>query len=187
MSTTMLLSPHEKAINKGYEVIHGEIIEVPPMGFFAVSLATVLTRLLDQAGMESRVGRAFTEGLFRLDALENLQRRPDVAFVSRVRMDEAGVRLHAEEDPSFLDVVPSIAVEVVSPSNLAIEMEEKRNDYLRCGVEQVWLIYPSTKSILVFHQSGHCEALDETKFLTGETLLPNFRIQVQDLFRAAEY
>ena len=41
-------------------------------------------------------------------------------------------------------VVPDLAVEVISPNDLAVEVLRKLDDYFRAGVRQVWVVYPST-------------------------------------------
>ena len=59
-----------------------------------------------------------TRSLFRLRSEPNLQRRPDAAFVSFDRWPKAWRIPQA----NAWDVVPDLAVEVVSPTNLAEEI-----------------------------------------------------------------
>src|ERR1043166_4611361 len=68
-----------------YEVVNGEIRELPPMGAFEVSLANLLAKLIDRFAGPRDLGEAFVEMLFLLDLARALQRRPDVAFVSYKR------------------------------------------------------------------------------------------------------
>lgn len=59
---------------------------------------------------------------------------PDVAWISperRKKMEETG-------DPTTL--APEICVEVLSESNTAEEMDEKRALYREAGAEEVWLV-----------------------------------------------
>jgi Uma2 family endonuclease len=53
------------------------------------------------------------------------------------------IRAHGGETP--LMRAPEICVEVVSPSNSAKEIEEKRIAYLATGAEEVWILYLHSK------------------------------------------
>lgn len=55
------------------------------------------------------------------------------------------------------DVAPEICVEVVSPSNSAVEMAEKRNLYLKAGAEEVWLANPETREVEFWTAQGRLE------------------------------
>jgi Uma2 family endonuclease len=43
--------------------------------------------------------------------------------------------------------VPDLAIEVVSPSNLANEVLKKTKEYYRTGVEPSWAIYPAVAEL----------------------------------------
>src|SRR5215470_20002375 len=93
-----------------YEVIDGVRVEREPMGAFETVLASWLCFLLNSFAVGKKLGLAANETLFVLNASRNLQRRPDVAFVSYTRWPAAIVAR-----ASAWDVVPDLAVEVVSP------------------------------------------------------------------------
>ena len=86
-----------------------------------------------------------------------------------------------------LDVVPDLAVEVVSPGDSADDLIAKAREYLRGGVRLVWLVYPlareihaylpGARDIRVFSQPTSSEAGD---------LLPGFRTLVGPLFPPRE-
>ena len=57
----------------------------------------------------------------------------DVAFVSRARWDKIPNDRH-------LDVAPDLVVEVLSPSNTAAEMLDRRNLCLAHGSREFWLV-----------------------------------------------
>jgi Uma2 family endonuclease len=54
---------------------------------------------------------------------------------------------------------PDLTVEILSPSNTAIEMSRKFNLYRRAGVREYWVIDPSAKSL-------HIHSLQETPLIT---------------------
>jgi Uma2 family endonuclease len=70
------------------------------------------------------LGLAVYEVLFVLNAARNLNRRPDVAFVSYARWTTSIVA----REPAW-DVVPDLAIEIVCPTNLAEDIDRKITDY----------------------------------------------------------
>jgi Uma2 family endonuclease len=120
------------------------------------------------------------EMLFRIDAAANLQRRPDVAFVSYERWPRSR---RVPEDAAW-DVVPELAIEVVSPTNLAEDLLAKVGEYLRVGVRQVWVIYPAAAQVHVHESPTHIRVLGRGDELDGGPLLPGFRLPLAELFEA---
>jgi Uma2 family endonuclease len=100
-----------------YEVVDDKFRDLPPMGVEEGVLAATLFRLLSQFAWTAGVGRVVSEILFRLIPETKLQLRPDLALVSFERWPR-GRRI--PKAPAW-DVVPNLAIEVVSPSNSLIE------------------------------------------------------------------
>jgi len=46
---------------------------------------------------------------------------------------------------------PDLVIEILSPSNSAIEMNRKLNIYRKAGVPEVWIIDPEEKQVDVYH------------------------------------
>ena len=67
-----------------YEVVDGKIVE-KIVGVYEADIATLLIRFLAPFVAAHRLGRVLGETIFRIDQAKNLQRRPDVAFVSDAR------------------------------------------------------------------------------------------------------
>jgi hypothetical protein len=65
-----------------YEVVDGVRVEREPMGAFETVLASWLCHLMNTFAAGKKLGLAVNEILFVLNAARDLQRRPDVAFVS---------------------------------------------------------------------------------------------------------
>ena len=102
-------------------------------------------------------------------------RKPDVSFIIRDR-------LPAEQlDEGFLTLPPDLAVEVVSPSDLAYEVEEKVEEYLGVGVRLVWVVYPTTRTIHIHRRDGSTAVVRSPDELNGEDLLPGFVCRVGDI------
>ena len=74
---------------------------------------------------------------------------------------------------------PDIAVEVISPSELAIQVNRKALDYLRAGSQEVWLLDPENGEIFVQKDSG-MRLLRGSEVLDSP-LLPGFAVTVVEL------
>jgi len=105
-------------------------------------------------------------------------RRADVSLILRDR-------LPAEQlEKGYLTLPPDLAVEVVSPNDLAYEVEEKVQEYLAMGVRLVWVVYPPTRTISVRRRDRSTAVLYPDDELGGDDLLPGFVCRVGDLFKA---
>ncbi|MCE9545729.1 MAG: Uma2 family endonuclease [Planctomycetia bacterium] len=142
--------------------LHGWIV-----GNVSVPLAEYVNQL--------KLGRVFGAGTgFLIARNPDSVRAPDFAFV---RAD----RITGEVPTEFFPGPPDLAVEVLSPSNSASEIQEKTEDWLHNGCHEVWLIDPQrrTASICVF--SGRGVQIETVDTLSSE-LLPGFTLAVAELF-----
>jgi Uma2 family endonuclease len=162
-----------------YEVIAGIRVEREPMGAFETVLASWLCYLLNSFAAGKKLGLAVNETLFVLHASRNLQRRPDVAFVSYPRWPAAIVAREAA-----WKVVPDLAVEIVSPTNLAKEIDGKVTDYFQSGVRLVWVFYPDAGRVYVYQSPMQVSILERTDTLDGGEVLPDFRLPIVQLYEA---
>lgn len=161
-----------------YETVNGHRVEKPPMGFFEIGIGNLLLAHLLPFGQAKQLGRARMETLFLIDPARGLERRPDVAFVSfqRWARDRKMPRTNAWA------VVPNLAVEVISPSNLAEEIAVKIQEYFRAGVQLVWVIYPVPGQVYVYESPTQVHILEKHDELEGGQVLPGFRLPVAALF-----
>jgi Uma2 family endonuclease len=103
-------------------------------------------------------------------------RRPDASFVNRRR-------LPADElSEGYINIAPDLAAEVVSPNDLAYEVDEKVDEYLGAGVRLVWVVNPRRRTVSVHRADGSVSVLREHEDLDGEDVLPGFRCRVGELF-----
>ncbi|HEX8204021.1 MAG TPA: Uma2 family endonuclease [Isosphaeraceae bacterium] len=164
-----------------YEVVNGRRVEIPPMSAYAAKVASRLVTELNIQARAHQLGEAVVETLFRLPLAEDRgrNRQPDIAFVS---YDRWPVDRPQPEDANAWDVVPDLAVEVISPSNLAGETLDKVLEYLRAGVRLVWVVYPRQRMIFAFESPTLVRALARADTLEGGPVLPGFRLPLANLF-----
>jgi Uma2 family endonuclease len=162
-----------------YEIIDGQRVELPPMSVLAMLLASELLAAISYFGKQHKLGRAVMETLFQLPTPVNRTRRPDVAFVS-IKRWAADKLLPAKANA--WEVVPDLAIEVVSPSDLVDEILEKIEEYFRVGVLQVWVVYPLRRLVYVYESPHDIRVLTVADDLQGGTILPEFCLPLKSLF-----
>jgi Uma2 family endonuclease len=133
--------------------------------------------LLGRYVLDNHLGEVFAaETGFILSRRPDTVRAPDVSFVARDRLPEG------ELPADYMEVVPDLAVEVVSPNDRAREVREKTEDWLGAGVPLVWVINPATRSVTVHETLEDFEELSETGILDGGQVLPGFICEINKLF-----
>ena len=63
-------------------------------------------------------------------------------------------------------------------------MEQKLDDYFVAGVRLVWYIDPADRTARIFTARDRLTTIDESGFLDGGDVLPGFRLNLGELFRA---
>jgi Uma2 family endonuclease len=105
-------------------------------------------------------------------------RKPDASFIALGRMTR-----EQYEEEGYIDIVPDLVAEVISPNDLAGDVEEKLAEWLDAGVKVVWVINPETRTVRVHRHDGGYAFLRDTETLTAPDVLPGFAVPVADLFR----
>ena len=119
------------------------------------------------------------ETLYRLPLNPPRSRRPDVSFVSVERWPlSKPIPLTGES----WDVVPELAVEVVSPSDRANKLERKLTEYFEAGVRHVWVVHPEEQIAQVYKSRRDVQVFLAADELTDEMILPGFGLQVGSIF-----
>ena len=160
-----------------YELVKGELFEMPPAGGRHGSVAMQIGGSLNAYVRAHSLGEVFAaETGFVLRRNPDTVRAPDAAFVSKERLP-AG-----ELPPGYLEMVPDLAVEVVSPGDSEREVREKVADWMRAGVRLLWAIDPATRSVTVYRSPEDFSVLSEDDTLDGGPVIPGFSTNIKDLF-----
>jgi Uma2 family endonuclease len=162
-----------------YEIVNGQRVDLPPMSAYATWLASRLHLRLGLYAEDKGLGPFVTEMLFVLDAEHNLRRRPDVAFVSTARwpLDRA------LPETGDWDVVPDLAVEVISPNDIFKDVLAKVREYFHYGVQVVWVVAPEEQQVYVYDAPTQVRILTGQDELTGGEVVPGFRLPLVHLFQ----
>jgi Uma2 family endonuclease len=158
-----------------HEMDAGVLITLPPAKSLHSRVARSVFIAIQECLDRSDVREAFPEAGYMLSEDPLTIRQPDVSVISKER-------IAATEAESYFQGAPDLAVEIVSPSDSAQDLEAKVRQYLQAGAQQVWVLYPKTKNIHVFSGTRSLLILDENQTLEGGEFLPGFSIKVSDLF-----
>lgn len=159
------------------ELVDGEVIEMAPAGGEHGGIASEVLFQLRLLLRESPLGVALTETGFKLKSDPDTVRGPDVAFLEASRLPSG--RLPRE----FIDGPPTIAVEVVSPSDTYKDVLAKVGEYLDAGSKRVWVANPRPQTVTVYYPDGTSRLLRGDEMLSGEDVLPGFEVRAGDLFK----
>src|SRR5258707_6316791 len=151
------------------ELFHGEIIEVSAPEHPHVRAQWQLRRRLDNAADDS--GVVITEFPYRpLPEYECWF--ADVAYISKERWES----IHR-----WLMGAPDLVVEVLSPSNRAAEIREKRKICLENGSREFWVVDQRAREVEVWTPDGR-----SVTYKSGQQILlffaPGASIAVDDIF-----
>lgn len=101
-----------------------------------------------------------------------------MAYVSVDRLPDGRV----PSDP-FPAIVPNLVVEVLSPGNTKAEMARKRLEYFLHGVQIVWIVDCTHRTVAVYSSPHEVVAvLGESDPIDGGIALPGFVANVADFF-----
>src|SRR5213075_1431959 len=161
--------------DKRTELVRGRLVVREPAGFrhgtVAMSIGVAIGTFVksNQLGVVVAAETGFT--LFRNP---DTVRAPDVGFV---RAD----RVPRPLPKGYSDVMPDLAVEVLSPDDRAGEVLEKVSDWLKAGCVLVWVIDPDRRVARVYRADGSETVVSETGSLDGEMLMPGFGCPLENI------
>ena len=159
-----------------YELVDGEIV-VSPTGYrhsaVGMRIGYLIQRYLDEhpigeiAGAD--LGVVFENGDLR---------SPDLTFIRNEKIPEGDAK------ERFLEVVPDLVVEVLSPSDSMRFVGHKIGEFLECGVLIVWLVDPK-HTVTVYRSLSDTERYTSDDTITAEVVLPGFACAVSRFFGPA--
>ncbi|MFM2314642.1 MAG: hypothetical protein RLZZ04_3918 [Cyanobacteriota bacterium] len=152
--------------------------------------------LLIQVGIwnrQTRLGEIFDSSTgFKL--ANGAIRSPDVSWIERSRWNN----LTKEQQKRFAPIAPDFVIELMSPTDDLIELQQKMSEYISCGVKLGWLINPDDKSVEIYRLENNREArfgcedsypksaaevLHNVGCLEGENLMPGLMVDLTEIFK----
>jgi Uma2 family endonuclease len=158
-----------------HEMSAGELLTLPPPKSLHSRICRFVFLRIEAALGPLGMSEAFQETGYILSRNPLTIRQPDVSVISLERIRGAN-------PDSYFEGAPELAVEVVSPSDSAEDLDIKTKQYLQSGARQVWILYPKTQTVQVFSSGAAAVILDRDQTLEGGDLLPGFSVPVASLF-----
>ena len=111
---------------------------------------------------------------FKLESDPDTVLAPDVAFIRRERVGKISI--------AFRDGAPDLAVEVTSPGESRNKVIKKALQWLELGALLVWVVDPQKQLVTIFRSDSEAKTLTTEDQLTGEDVVPGFKILVSEIF-----
>jgi len=132
-----------------------------------------VARLMGNFVEERKLGRVFLETGYQLTT--ETVRIPDVSFLPADRMSSLDL-------DKRIQGAPALAMEVVSPTDLAEELTQKVRQYLAAGAKAVWVFYAKAGEVQVFRADGSFLVRHEPEVLEEPDVLPGFSLDLKAVF-----
>ncbi len=163
--------------DKRYEVIEGELIELFTPAVIHQRIVKRLFIELTEFVEKRNLGEVFISPIDVVLSDENVF-QPDIVFVSK---ENAGI---VKEKAIFGS--PDLVVEVISPSTLKRDTEDKKRLYAKFGVKELWLIFPGEKAVEVFSLKDGGYEVCSFGYDSGKVkscILEGFELNLEQLFK----
>jgi len=174
----MLKSGQIDSHERWFELVNGELIDVPPSGpdhnWKMLNIAGPLNTFAHHAG-----GQAFGDGAgFMVGADHKQLRSPDAAYLGPQRVLEPPL-------PTWVDGAPDLAVEVLSEDQYGEAYAAgKVPEYFAAGAQLVWLVDRRQQEVRVFtREANEVIIMRDDAVLTLEPIIQGFALRVADIFR----
>lgn len=147
----------------------GELIVMTPAGSESGRQNLGLSAQLWYWNQHTQLGVAFDSSAgFTLP--NGAIRAPDAAWIEKKRWQA----LSEIERRRFAPICPDFVIELKSPSDDLATLQAKLQEYMDNGSQIGWLIDPEQQRVYCYHPGQPVEIYDRPDSLSGESLLPNF-------------
>lgn len=163
---------------KFYELVRGELVEMPPPGFMhEFVVARFILHFGNFVRQRSLGIVAGGPGIY-IEQNPDTVRAPDCAFVSHER-----ITTPLPDRGYVFGLIPDLAVEVVSPDYSVADARSRAQMWLDAGARLALAAHIATQEIISYGDNGAAQNFGIDDALTCEPVLPGFSCAVADFFR----
>ena len=157
-----------------YEWNNGLVEKTPrlSMNRSQLSIARKLTRFFSSTQAFKQLGELAWEIIMYLPTAKR-NRIADFAYLTNEQVEE-------QED--LFPSVSTFVIEIISKNDKADEVQLKLQQYFSDGVQVVWHIFPSQKTVHVYTSLYDVQICHGVKLCSAAPVLPDFNIPAQDIF-----
>ena len=115
------------------------------------------------------------------EAYFRIRRDPETNVGIDVALATAGQAAATRKKDDFVEGPPVLAIEVLSPNDKHRDVVEAIEEYLDCGVKQVWIVDPYTETVAVHRRGREPAHYTRSDVLPGGDELPGFQCPVAEI------
>ena len=159
------------------ELVDGRIVRMNPTNPWHGQIEVRIAAALEAFVRPRKLGRVLggEVGLYTRRKPDRV-RGADVLFITNETFQRRSSSL------AFLDVAPELVVEVLSPDDRVVELNQKLREYFEIGVCLVWVADPQARTVHAYRSPTDVREHGETEQLSGGDVLPGFELSVASLF-----
>jgi Uma2 family endonuclease len=159
-------------IAKGHELVDGELVDVSGNAPVHNLLRDYLIELVRPFVAVHGLGTVIGEQEYDF---EGNAHGPDVSFFCPTKRPLLNMKKRVQR------FVPDLAVEIASESDTYEGLMRKRDRYLRAGTQEVWLVSPEAREVVIY--TPRTARVQRGTDAIETDLLPGFSITVERLFQ----
>jgi Uma2 family endonuclease len=158
--------------NERYELIDGRLVAKPMPKFSNTRMQARLLTAIRLFDPDEKLGVGVTEA--NVNIRPRYTPAPDLSYWVAARVPDFDVDIAPP---------PDLAVEIQSDGQSLGSLTSKAREYLKAGVQLVWIIQPSKRTAFVYHQGSTSPiTIQQSGELDGGDLIPGFTFELAKLF-----
>jgi len=159
-----------------HELINGELITMPVPRLPHGRIITRLMVPLAQFAWDHDLGEVYDTSGFQLTWNPDTVVGPDISFISKERLEQAG------DVKGYWQGPPDLAVEVYSPGYRPGKVSERISRLFNAGTKQVWIVHLKHSTVAVYRSESDVTTFSGSDYLEAQDLFPGFRISLDRIF-----
>ena len=118
------------------------------------------------------------------EAYFRIRQNPETNVGIDVALSTPAQKLQTKKKASFVDGAPLLAVEVLSPCDKIKDIDDSIEEYLDCGVAEVWIIDPYDEMLTLYRKDQEPAFHTKSDTFTGDpAVLPGLTFPIAELFQ----
>ncbi|AFY73288.1 hypothetical protein Syn7502_01185 [Synechococcus sp. PCC 7502] len=156
---------------------NGELVIMPPTGFETGNRNSDLIYQLQAWNRQYKLGKVCDSSTgFILP--NGAERSPDASWLKLERL----AAFTLEQRQKFLPLCPDFVVELRSPTDSLKPLQVKMQEYIDNDCQMGWLIDPKQRTVEIYRPNQVVQILQSPISVSGENILPNFVLELSEIF-----
>lgn len=179
-STALMTAEELMELPRGYyraELINGELRKMPLPKLPHGRIATRLGAQLVQFVVENELGEVYIGDVgFQVTWNPDTVIGPDISFISKERLEQAG------DVKGYWQGPPDLAVEIFSPGYRPGKVSTRISRLFSFGTKQVWIVDLKHSTVAVYRSESDITTFSGSDYLEAQDLFPGFQISLEKIF-----